>query len=252
MNYTYTKEQDDWLRKHWVKQGGACVQVFNEKFGQNRSYHALRTHCQKVLKLKISKELRREKARQNAKRHVPIGTLRKAKGYWHIKVADEYSKRPTNWMLLHHHNYIKEHGEIPKGKVIIFLDGNKDSCDVSNLRAVPQAINTLLMKKELRSIHKALTEAGIEWCELYQMLQEDGYFERELKREQERRKAEMYAHLNENQKVAVKMLDKDGNLIKIYNGVSEAARAENLNASHISACARGKRHTCGGYVWEYL
>lgn len=36
-----------------------------------------------------------------------------------------------------------------------------------------------------------------------------------------------------------------------YEIASEAAIAENVNASHISGCARGKRHTCGGYKWIY-
>lgn len=255
MGYPYTIEQDNWLRENWVKYGGEAVRMFNERFGQQRTYHGIRSHCQSVLKLKINSELKSETSRQNARRYVPVGTKTKAKGYWTIKVADEYGKRTNNWMLLHHYNYIKAYGEIPKGMVVIFLDGNKDNCDASNLKAVPQAINTLLMKKDLRSVHKVLTETGIEWCKLYQMLQEDGFFERERERELERKKIarqEMYAHLNENQKVAVKMLDKDGNFIKAYDGVSEAARSENLSASHISACARGKRHTCGGYKWEYI
>ena len=252
MRYAYTEEQDKWLCEHWVKRGGECVQEFNEIFGESRSYHAIRTHCQKVLNLRISKELKSATARANAKRYVPIGSVVKSGDYWEIKIADEYGKRTSNWMLLHHYNYIKAYGEIPKGMVVIFLDGNQDNCEASNLKAIPQAINALLMKKDLRSIHGALTATGIEWCKLHQMLQEDGYFEREKKREQERRKAKMYANLNADQKVAVKMLDKDGNFIKAYGGVSEAARSENLSASHISACARGKRHTCGGYVWEYL
>lgn len=249
---TYTKEQDDWLRDNWVKHGGNAVRMFNEKFGQQRTYQMIRAHCQKVLKVRVSKEYTSEKCRNNAKRYVPIGTLRKDKGYWKIKVADEYGKRSSNWQLLHHYNYVKEYGDIPNGMVVIFLDGNHDNCNADNLKAVPQAINTLLMKKDLRSVHKTLTETGIEWCRLYQILQEIGYFEREKEREIESKKKERYAHLNDEQKVAVKMLDKDGSLIKVYGGVSEAARAENLNASHISSCARGKRHTCGGYRWEYV
>lgn len=251
MNYTYTKEQDDWLRENWSKYGGKSVPMFNEKFGQNRTYQMIRSHCQNVLKVRVSKEFQSEKCRHNAKRYVPIGTVSKTKGYWQIKVADEYGKRNTNWMPLHHYNYIKAYGEIPKGKVVIFLDGDSDNCDAENLKTVPQAINTLLMKKGLRSINKVMTETGIGWCELYQMLQQDGFFEREHERELERKKIKRYANLNADQKVAVDMCDKDGNVIASFDGVSEASRAMGVNASHISACARGKRHTCGGYKWKY-
>lgn len=37
----------------------------------------------------------------------------------------------------------------------------------------------------------------------------------------------------------------------IYNGVQEIARLLGLSASHITACCKGKRKTCGGYHWEY-
>lgn len=251
MNYTYTKEQDDWLRENWAKYGGESVQMFNKQFGQNRTYQMIRAHCQKVLKVRVSKEYNSEKCRHNAKRYVPIGSVTKASGYWRIKVADEYGKRPSNWMLLHHYNYINAYGEIPEGMVVIFLDGNADNCEASNLKAVPQAINTLLMKKGLRSINKAMTETGVVWCELYQMLQEDGFFNREHERELKRKKIKRYANLNADQKVAVNMCDKEGNVLATFDGVSEASRAMNVNASHISACARGKRDTCGGYKWEY-
>lgn len=251
MNYKYTKEQDDWLRENWKIYGGKCVPMFNERFGQQRTYQMIRSHCQNVLKVRVSKEFQSEKCRQNAKHYVPIGTVRKVKGYWRIKIADEYGKKPTNWMLLHHYNYIKANGDIPKGMVVIFLDGNHDNCNVENLVAVPQAINALLMTKRLRSINGVVTMAGVEWCKLYRVLQEDGYFERERERELERKKAERYANLNADQKRVVYMCDLNGNIIARYDGISEAARAENISASHISACARGKRHTCGGYKWKY-
>lgn len=251
MNYAYTKEQDDWLRENWVRYGGQSVQMFNERFGQNRTYQMIRSHCQNVLKVRVSKEVMSRRGRNNAGRYAPIGTITKAKGYWQIKVADEYGKRSSNWMLLHRYNYIKAYGEIPDGMVVIFLDGDKDHCDASNLKAIPQSINALLMTKDLRSIHKTLTEAGIEWCELYQLLQENGYFDREREREFEQKKIERYANLNVDQKIAVNMCDKGGNVLLTFGGVSEAARAMGINASHISACARGKRRSCGGYRWEY-
>lgn len=251
MNYTYTKEQDDWLRENWVEYGGKSVQMFNEKFGQNRTYQMIRGHCQNVLKVRVSKEFTSEKCRRNAGRYAPIGSVTKAKGYWQIKVADEYGKRKSNWMLLHHYNYIEAYGDIPKGMVVIFLDGNKDNCEASNLKAVPQAINTLLMTKNLRSIHKTLTETGVKWCELYQLLQKKGYFDRERERELERKKAKRYANLNADKKIPVNMCDKNGNVLKTFSGVSEASRIMSVSASHISACARGKRRTCGGYKWEY-
>lgn len=43
----------------------------------------------------------------------------------------------------------------------------------------------------------------------------------------------------------------DGDFICEYESVAEAARKTGLKDTHISRCARGKRKTTGGYVWQY-
>ena len=47
----------------------------------------------------------------------------------------------------------------------------------------------------------------------------------------------------------VKQLDKNGNIIAIYESVNEAFRQTNIR--HISEVARGVRKTAGGYIWKY-
>lgn len=49
----------------------------------------------------------------------------------------------------------------------------------------------------------------------------------------------------------VAQYDKQGNLIKIWEYIKQAADELGISHSHISACCRGKRKTCGGYVWKY-
>lgn len=246
----YTAEQDAWLLDNWGRLGSDAVEEFNKLFGQHRTYQGIRSRSQK-LGARVDKNLKSKRARENAKRHVPIGTIHMAKGYLQIKVADVKGKRTSNWKPYHRYVYEQTYGEIPKGMTIIFLDGDHTNCSIDNLMAVPQAVNALLMTKQLRSANGELTKVGIEWCKLYRMLQEDGYFEREKEREIERKKTERYANLNADQKRAVYKCDTDGNVIAKYDGIAEASRAENLSASHISGCARGKRHTCGGYKWMY-
>lgn len=38
----------------------------------------------------------------------------------------------------------------------------------------------------------------------------------------------------------------------IYPAIAEAARATNTRGSKITLCCQGKRHTTGGYHWEYF
>ena len=45
----------------------------------------------------------------------------------------------------------------------------------------------------------------------------------------------------------------EGEILKVWDGVNEAANALNLNHSNISAALTksGRHRTCGGYKWEY-
>lgn len=38
---------------------------------------------------------------------------------------------------------------------------------------------------------------------------------------------------------------------RVYDAIVDAARELGLHDSHICACCRGKRQTCGGYHWHY-
>ena len=49
----------------------------------------------------------------------------------------------------------------------------------------------------------------------------------------------------------VRQLSKRGEIISSYPSIIQAGRENKLSNSCISACCRGLRHTCGGYVWQY-
>ena len=46
--------------------------------------------------------------------------------------------------------------------------------------------------------------------------------------------------------------DKNGNLIKIWRYIKLASKELKINASDISACAKGRLKSAGGYCWKYL
>jgi group I intron endonuclease len=52
---------------------------------------------------------------------------------------------------------------------------------------------------------------------------------------------------------AVDRYDLDGNYIDTYESISEAAKALGLGKvrSHITSCCKGKRRSCGGFIWKY-
>lgn len=50
----------------------------------------------------------------------------------------------------------------------------------------------------------------------------------------------------------VKQLDLNGNLIKIWDSISEAGKFFNIDSSEISHCCKKERKLIKGYKWEYL
>lgn len=44
---------------------------------------------------------------------------------------------------------------------------------------------------------------------------------------------------------------KNGELIAEYSSLTEASRQTGCSASHICTCCKGKRKSCGGYIWKY-
>ena len=51
---------------------------------------------------------------------------------------------------------------------------------------------------------------------------------------------------------AVLQLDKDNNeIIKEWSCAIEVEKELGIKNSHICECCKGKRKTCGGYIWKY-
>ncbi|WP_207659037.1 HNH endonuclease signature motif containing protein [Blautia obeum] len=54
----------------------------------------------------------------------------------------------------------EHHGEIPKGKMVSFLDGDKDNCNIENLFLIDNETNLEMNRRELRFDEAELTKVG--------------------------------------------------------------------------------------------
>jgi hypothetical protein len=45
--------------------------------------------------------------------------------------------------------------------------------------------------------------------------------------------------------------DINGNFIKEWKGMKEAARILNIKPPNLTACLKGRQKTCGGFMWKY-
>lgn len=91
----------------------------------------------------------------------PVGSSRVDKdGYKLIKVRDD---GPWHKRWRHEHKVIweKENGPIPKGHVLIFLDGNRENISLENLKMITNRQLLAINRNGWKFDDKDLTETGI-------------------------------------------------------------------------------------------
>ena len=88
--------------------------------------------------------------------HRPVGSEKISKdGYIEVKVAE-----PNKWRLKQRVVYEEAKGKIPEGCTIIFLDGNKQNCNIDNLRCITRSELLYLNCNGLNNSNE-ITETGI-------------------------------------------------------------------------------------------
>jgi hypothetical protein len=70
------------------------------------------------------------------------------------------------WEFLHRAVWVEHNGPIPDNMMVIFRDGNRLNCDISNLTLVSKRENAALNKLGLRSEDPDLTDVGISLVKL--------------------------------------------------------------------------------------
>jgi hypothetical protein len=84
-----------------------------------------------------------------------------SEGYAMIKLDN-----PTRWVQKHRYLYEQQFGEIPKDKVLIFLDGNKQNLNLDNLKCITRKQLIKMNQNKLFYDNAELTEAGSELANL--------------------------------------------------------------------------------------
>ena len=100
--------------------------------------------------------------------HLPVGTYRQdSYGLWQVKVSDHHgtaNRSHKNWRAVHRLVYEAEHGPIPEGHIVIFVDGNPDNClDAGNLACLSRAALMRLNQSDFAELpnDRALRRAAI-------------------------------------------------------------------------------------------
>lgn len=169
--FRYTEDMNNYLKELYPLIGKHVHDEFNNIFGTNISEHTLQTHCVCQLGLRVNEDRYKEIiniATSNVKKQVKANTKYKVGdisygvlgggGYVGIKTED-------GWKQYHKYVYEKKYGEIPKGYVVTFLDGDKTNCNIENLCAIPIGFQSAL-NNMCKSGNKEIRKIAIKYLEL--------------------------------------------------------------------------------------
>lgn len=170
----YTEEQEKWLIDNYSYYSSyeELTSAFNRTFRRTKPVSSVREKCTKQLNLTGMNNIGRYQS-GHIQEQCPIGTIRKcSNGYSYIKVMDNQQSYISGysepyWLPVQKKVWQDHYGEVPKGKMIIFLDGNRDNLDIENLYCIDRRISAIMAKNNWYTTSREHTLTAIKWCELY-------------------------------------------------------------------------------------
>ena len=162
VNKGLTVEQKEFLEEilplHTYKE---TTLKFNERFSTEKTVKQIQCFC----------------TNNGIKRGVdfPIGSEHRSGKYIMVKVRECEKGVPSHkiWKMKQQVVWEENYGEIPKGKIIVFLDNNSMNCDISNLYLADRKILNLLTVNKWHFDNPEQKLAALKWCELYFSMGED-------------------------------------------------------------------------------
>lgn len=98
---------------------------------------------------------------QHPANELPVGAIVTNDEGYLLRKKQMTGKLWDRWEFLHRAVWREHYGEIPEGMMIVFRDGNRANCDISNLIMISKQENAALNKLGLRSEDSDLTEAAV-------------------------------------------------------------------------------------------
>ena len=170
----FTAEQFEWLTQHYNgRPVTETTRLINEKFGTTFSRRQIR-NANKAHKFgraavptgghpgSQGTQFQQGGEGQVRARDLPMFSERWLRGILEIKVPvahaspvmrDRGWNQSASWMRKARWVWMQEHGDIPKGHVVIQLDGDPANCDLDNLICVPRRVLITLNHRKNLQFH---------------------------------------------------------------------------------------------------
>lgn len=163
--HTYKEIQEAFIKKfNWdITVGQIKGYMANHKINSGTKGHFSKGHVPANKGKKMSPEIyekvkhtmfQKGHAPQN---HRPVGSERVSRdGYIEIKVAE-----PDKWKLKHRVLWEESRGKIPKGSILIFVDGNKQNVVLDNLRLIERGTHAVMNHEGLCNYEEEFKDTAI-------------------------------------------------------------------------------------------
>lgn len=93
--------------------------------------------------------------------HMEVGECTHTTDGYLIRKVREHGTQRERFEFVHRAVWEEHYGPIPEGKMVSFLDGNKDNCEIENLILIDNQENLELNRSGLRFSDAELTKAGV-------------------------------------------------------------------------------------------
>ena len=165
--HSYKEIQQEFIRRFgWeisIKKIKGCIARYNLNTGRNGRFVKGQVGPTKGMKLgKHKNDSGCFRKGHIPKNHRPVGSERiTVDGYVEIKTAE-----PKTWRFKHVVVWEAEHGPVPKGYRVIFLDSNRQNIDLNNLKMISNKVHARMCQSKLFSKDPMITLAGVHMAEL--------------------------------------------------------------------------------------
>ena len=172
-SHIFTSEEEDWITNNYHKfmSYSELTSEFNQRFEKNKTIKSIREKCTKRMDLS---GMPNSGLFQNGhiQEQCPIGTIRKASFGTYIKVKDSMSSHISGyaepyWIPIQKKIWQDHYGEVPEGKMVIFLDGDRENLDIENLYCIDRRISAIMATNKWYTNSREHTLTAIKWCELH-------------------------------------------------------------------------------------
>lgn len=93
--------------------------------------------------------------------HMKVGECTHSTDGYLIQKIQEHGTQRERFKFVHRKVWEEHNGPVPEGKIIGFLDGNKDNCSIENLVLLDCQENLELNRRNLRFSNAEFTKTGV-------------------------------------------------------------------------------------------